>query len=219
MIPFKSIKTIFFDYDGTLHDSLRLYAPGFRKAYDFLAEQGLADAKNWSDKEISYWLGFNPKDMWENFMPSLSTELREKCSEMIGQEMEKQMQETKPFLYEGALETLEFLKDKSYHLIFISNCKTYYKDTHTKLFCLDKYFESLVCSDEYHFIPKYEILHLIKDKYPENMVIVGDRKQDIEAGKKNNIYTIGCTYGFAMEGELADADMLIDDIRELIKYL
>lgn len=219
MIPFKSIKTLFFDYDGTLHNSLILYAPGFRKAYDHLVKKGIAEPKRWSDKEISYWLGFNPQEMWENFMPSLSTELREECSKIIGQDMKNQIEKAKPFLYEGALETLQYLKDRKYHLIFISNCMTYYKDSHTKLFCLDKYFENLVCADEYNFIPKHEILKLIKNKYPGDMVIIGDRKQDIEAGKKNSIYTIGCTYGFALKGELDSADILIDDIRELKKYL
>jgi phosphoglycolate phosphatase len=128
-----------------------------------------------------------------------------------------QIEDEKPALYEGALETLEYLKDKGYHLVFISNCKTYYKEFHSRMFKLDRYFESLVCSDEYDFIPKYEILKAIKDKYPENMAIVGDRRQDIEAGMKNNIYTIGCTYGFALEKELDEADMLIDNIQELTK--
>ena len=77
----------------------------------------------------------------------------------------------------------------------------------------------MVCSDEYDFIPKHEILAIIKDKYPKEMVIIGDRKQDMEAGKKNDIYTIGCTYGFALKGELDGADILVDDIRELKRYL
>ncbi len=219
LIPFNTIKTIFFDYDGTLHNSLTLYAPSFRKAYDFLVEEGLVPQKEWSDEEISYWLGFNPEDMWERFMPSLSISLRKKCSEIIGNEIQRRMQEEKPHLYEGALEVLEYLKDRGYHLIFISNCKMYYKECHNKAFDLDRYFERLISSDEYDFIPKHEILRLIKVEYPEDMVIVGDRKQDIEAGKKNDIYTIGCSYGFATSGELRDADMLIKDIRDLPQYL
>lgn len=218
MIPFKDIRTIFFDYDGTIHDSISIYAPAFRKAYDFLIEEGLAENRKWSDSEISYWLGFNPQDMWNKFMPSLNKELRQQCSNIIGEEMKLLIEQGKPVLYEGALETLEYLKNKGYHLVFISNCKTYYKESHNKLFMLDKYFETLICSDEYDFIPKHEILEIIKNKYPENMVIIGDRIQDIEAGKKNNIYTIGCTYGFALDGELDEADILIGSIKELNKY-
>lgn len=219
MIPFKNIKTIFFDYDGTLHNSVKIYVPAFKKAYAFLVEKGYAESKEWSDKEISYWLGFNPQDMWEKFMPNISKELREKCSSIISNEIKVQIQQGKPILYEGSLEVLKYLKDKGYHLVLISNCKIYYKEFHSKLFKLDSYFESLVCSEEYNFNPKYDVLKNIKDKYPEDMIIIGDRKQDIEAGKKNNIYTIGCTYGFAMHNELHEADMLIDNIEELSNYL
>lgn len=218
MIPFDAIKTIFFDYDGTLHNSIRLYAPGFKKAYTFLVDEGYAEARSWTDQEIGYWLGFNPQEMWEAFMPKLSHQLREKCSQIIGIEMQKQMQQIRPQLYEGAIDTLQYLKQQGYHLIFISNCKAYYKECHTQLFNLYKYFENMVCSDDYAFLPKYEILKAVKVNYPEAMVIIGDRKQDIEAGKKNDIFTIGCKYGFALEGELDSADLCINDIRELNQY-
>lgn len=218
-IPFDNIKTVFFDYDGTLHNSINIYAPAFKKAYAFLVKEGLAEDRQWSDKEISRWLGFNPEEMWKNFMPSLQRGYKQKCSNIISQEMERQIEEGKPVLYEGALETLQYLKDKEYQLVFISNCKVYYKEKHNELFRLDKFFGSLVCSGEYDFIPKHEILKKIKGNYPEAMVIVGDRGQDIEAGIKNDIYTIGCTYGFALEDELREAHMLIGDIKELCLYL
>ena len=51
------------------------------------------------------------------------------------------------------------------------------------------------------------------------MIIIGDRFQDIDAGKKNDIYTIGCSYGFFLEEELDEADLIIKNISELKKYL
>ena len=215
----KGVKTIFFDYDGTLHDSLYIYAPAFRKAYDYLVEKGLADSREWSKEEISYWLGFNPHDMWKNFMPNISDEVRQICSNIISKSMEQQLEQGDAFLYEGSLETLEYLKGKGYNLIFISNCKKYYKESHNKLFKLDRYFASLVSSEEYDYIPKYEILKKIKINYPGEMVIIGDRIQDIESGKKNGIYTIGCSYGYGLSGEIDNADYKIKDINELKKYL
>jgi phosphoglycolate phosphatase len=116
------------------------------------------------------------------------------------------------------LEVLSYLKSKGYHLVFISNCRIYYRDSHTQLFNLNEYFEELACSEEYNFIPKYEILSIISARYPRQMVIVGDRMQDMEAGRKNNIYTIGCRYGFSQEGELENADLIIDSIKELKEY-
>ena len=219
MKPFNNIKTTFLDYDGTIHNSIKMYGPAFRKAYTYLVEQGYAKQRDWSDKEISYWLGFNPKEMWEKFMPELEESVREKASSIISEEMGSLTGKQCPKLYEGALETLEYLKAKGYRLVFISNCRISYKDYHSKIFNLGDYFDELVCSEEYNFSPKYEILRQIKGEYPEEMVIIGDRFHDIEAGKKNGIHTIGCSYGFPLEGELDKADLIIKDIRELRKYL
>lgn len=219
MIPFNKIRTIFFDYDGTIHNSIKIYGPAFRKAYAYLIQEGLVDKRDWTDKEISYWLGFNPQEMWKTFMPALDESIRNKCSAIIGEEMKSLTEKGSPELYEGAPETLEYLKSRDYRLVFISNCKISYKDCHSRLFYLVNYFEELICSEEYNFISKYEILRKIKGKYPNEMVIIGDRMQDIEAGKKNNIYTIGCSYGFSQKGELADADLIINDINELKDYL
>jgi len=218
-IPFDRIRTIFLDYDGTLHNSIKIYGPAFRKSYAYLVDRGLAGAKDWSDKEISYWLGFSPPQMWASFMPHLDEDTRRKCSAIVGEEMRSLTEKGQAQLYDGALETLKYLRDKGYQLVFISNCKTAYKNTHTELFNLGDYFRELVCSEEYDFIPKYEVLKAIKQNYQEEMVIVGDRLQDIEAGSKNGIYTIGCSYGFALEGELEEADFIIDDINDLKKYL
>lgn len=218
MIPFEKIKTLFFDYDGTLHNSIKIYAPAFRKAYDYLVENNLAEERSWTDEDIGYWLGFNPKEMWEKFMPNLEECERKKCGKIIGDEMKTLIEEGKGDLYEGTIETLAYLKDKGYKLVFISNCNTYYMDTHNKTFELHKYFENFVCAEEYKFIPKHEILGKILHNYPMEMAIVGDRNKDMEAGVKNNIYTIGCSYGYALEGELDQVDLLIKDIRELKNY-
>lgn len=219
MIPFSSIKTIFFDYDGTLHNSMKIYGPAFRKAFDFLVKEGYAKERTWSDKDISYWLGFNPEEMWAKFMPELDTDIKDKSSSIIGNELKKYTEKGIPELYDGALETLEYLKKKEYNLIFLSNCKIQYKNAHKDLFHLDQYFDELVCSEEYSFIPKSEILNKIKLKYNKEMVIIGDRIHDMEAGRKNEIYTIGCSYGFHLEGELEKSDFIIDDIRDLRNYL
>ena len=36
------MKGVIFDYDGTLHESIRIYAPAFHKAYEYLVEKGHA---------------------------------------------------------------------------------------------------------------------------------------------------------------------------------
>lgn len=215
----KNIKTIFFDYDGTLHKSIKIYAPAFRKAYQYLVDNEFAEDRQWTDKEISYWLGFSSKDMWKEFMPDLDEDIRNKASKIIGKEMINQLSNNKAQLYDGAIDVLKYLKDKKYKLVFISNCGIYYKDMARKLFDLDDYFEELVCSEEYNHIPKYEIIEKIKNKYPSEMVIIGDRIQDIECGIKNKVNTIGCNYGYGSKDELINADYEISSIYDLMNIL
>ena len=39
------IKTIIFDYDGTIHQTLGIYEPAFRETYQWLTEQKVAAKK------------------------------------------------------------------------------------------------------------------------------------------------------------------------------
>lgn len=213
----ENIKTIFFDYDGTLHNSIKIYAPAFRKAYNFLVKEGLALEKQWSEDEIKHWLGYSSKNMWEEFLPDVDEEMRIKASKIVGKEMIRLIEDGKAELYDGALDVLSYLKNKGYTLIFISNCNTYYKEIHNQKFGLDNYFNNMYGSEEFGFIPKFEILSKIINKYEEEMVIIGDRIHDMEAGFNNSIMTIGCSYGFGLEDELKNADMKINNIKKIIE--
>jgi len=213
------VKTLFFDFDGTIHNSIKIYAPAFRKAYDFLVEEGFAEKKIWSEDEISHWLGYTSINMWKEFMPDLDEVPKEKASSMIGDIERSLMARRKAELYEGSLETLDYLKKEGHNLVFLSNCSASYRDKANEIFNLNRYFKDLVCAEDYNFIPKHEILNKIKDKYPEERAIVGDRIHDMKAAELNNIKSIGCSYGFGNCEELKDADIIIDDIRKLKKIL
>ncbi|MFW6015774.1 MAG: HAD family hydrolase [bacterium] len=211
----ENIKTIFFDFDGTIHDSSRIYVPSFRKAYNYLVKEGYSKEREWSKEQIIYWLGFTSVEMWNNFMPDLDEKVRAKASRIIGKEMLEQLSMGYGHLYDGALEVLQYLKEKGYSLIFLSNCGTSYKKKVNEVFELDKYFSDLICSEDYNFIPKHIIMNNIINNYPKEMIMVGDRIHDIETGKQNNIITIGCTYGYGNEKELQEADYKINSIRKL----
>ncbi|MDF1961005.1 nucleosidase, partial [Priestia megaterium] len=45
--------------------------------------------------------------------------------------------------------------------------------------------------------------------------VVGDRLSDINAAKDNSLIAVGCNFDFAQEDELAQADLVIDDLIEL----
>lgn len=214
---FRRVRTLFFDYDGCLHDSARLYRPAFQKAYDRLVDRGIARPRQWEEKEVARWLGMSCREMWASFLPDLDPSVRDECMDIIKEEQKALTGAGKAVLYPGALETLAYLKGRGYRLVFLSNCRKYYRDSHALAFGLDDYFDELACSEAYGGIPKHEMLRRIMDKYPPEMAIVGDRRHDMEAGRKNGVHTIGCAYGFAQPGELDGADRMIGDVRELME--
>ena len=58
---------LIFDYDGTLHNTMKIYKPSFLKAYDYLVSVGKAAPRIFADNEISCWLGYSGAEMWKLF--------------------------------------------------------------------------------------------------------------------------------------------------------
>ena len=86
-------------------------------------------------------------------------------------------------------------------------------------FNLNKYFIDFYCSENFNFIPKYEIFECIKKKYQGDFIVIGDRFVDIELAKRYNLFSIGCGYGYGNYNELKDADYIIDNFKDIISII
>mgnify|MGYP000350352617 FL=1 len=87
------VKTIIFDYDGTIHNTLGIYEPAFREAYQWLSEQNVVEEQKIETAQIAGWLGLNSKEMWDTFLPELMKRLAEKNVEVHGDEKLMQIAE------------------------------------------------------------------------------------------------------------------------------
>ena len=211
------MKTIFFDYDGCIHDSLHIYAPAFREAQENLVRLGFAQHQDWSAREIRQWIGLNPHEMWQRFRPDLPANIRKTASGIIGEHM-LAIIESSARLFPGSADTLEYLKGRGLVLVLISNCSEAYLHAHNQAFKLDQYFKQLISTEVWQYASKTAILSHVLSLYPTGHAMVGDRGIDMEAGKMNNMGTIGARYGYANDiGEFEEADIMIDSIEELIK--
>lgn len=208
---------ILFDFDGTLHNTKKLYGGAFRRAYEFLVKEGYAEEKNYSDDDVSKYLGITAPEMWKSFMPELPAEVVRSASGIIGNEMLEGVLEGRAKLYEGIPETLETLKSEGCRLMVLSNCKVDYMNAHRKILKLDRWFEDYFCGEAFGFIPKEDIFCFIKKKYPDSdFVMVGDRASDILVGTKNRIPAVGCLYGFGTKAELENASVVVSSPEEII---
>jgi phosphoglycolate phosphatase len=61
------VANLIFDYDGTLHNTMKIYEPSFRKAYAYLVSIGKAEERVIESNEISSWLGYSGEEMWKRF--------------------------------------------------------------------------------------------------------------------------------------------------------
>lgn len=116
-------KTICLDYDGTIHDSIQIYYKAFLKAFDYLVQHGHQAKKDWTKDEVKRFLGQNPPEMWASFQPAIPPEVISVVSKMIGEAMRDSILNHEGVLFEGALDTLAYLKEKGYTLVYLSNSK------------------------------------------------------------------------------------------------
>lgn len=207
---------LIFDYDGTLHESLCIYAPAFRLGYSYLVGKRLAPEREFSDAEISRWLGLSVKDMWQRFMPELPQPERDGCSGMIGDEMVRLTLAGKARLYPGANAVLRKLKAAGHHLIFLSNCKHSYMQAHREQFGLQQHFSEFYCTEDFQFAPKLQIAELILARVSGKCIVIGDRWQDIEIAIRHQLFSIGCVYGYGGTEELNDATIQVSSIEGIL---
>lgn len=206
---------LIFDYDGTIHNTMKTYAPAFRNTCKWLSDNGYINPTEYTDRQISRWLGFNSTDMWNQFHPELDHEIREKARKMLGKDMAERVENGEGSLFEHAEEILSVLKNSGYRLIFLSNCRIHYMERHKRIFGLDSFFDFFYCCEEFDFIPKYEIFRRFSPNHDGDFIVIGDRFHDIETAVKNNLKSVGCGYGYGSPDELSEADIIVNDITNI----
>jgi len=129
------------------------------------------------------------------------------------------LRDGKSQLYEGAKDTLTSLRDQGHDLALFSNASEPYFQTVIEVHRLDHWFGRAL-SLEYAVRRrlarnKSGMIRYLSQGYKQ-VVVVGDRIHDIEAGKKQGALTVGCVYGFGAADELKDADWRIERLSEIL---
>ena len=210
---------LIFDYDGTLHQTIGIYAPALRQAYANLVAAGCAPMRNMSDEEISQWLGWSTVDMWNAFMPDLPEDMKRKAGLEVGQNMYNLISGGKAKMYPGALDVLQQLKNEGHTLICLSNCDSSYRVAHIKAFGLEQNIDSFYATGDYNYEPKTKLFEYIQERYGSHedvrYIAIGDRFYDIELADSGGLDSIGCLYGYGRAGELDTATIKVTDVTQI----
>jgi phosphoglycolate phosphatase-like HAD superfamily hydrolase len=214
------IDTVIFDMDGTLLKSDTYCIDAIQDAIKTVYNQHNIKAPIPTSEEILQKVGKPSREFYQELLPKNYAHLINEVFTHISANEISALRSGKGKLFEGAIPTLQYLKEKGYKLAMVSNCSTKYFQTVIEVFELNKYLDRARCIGESKGATKSDIIRKFLVELESNgAAVVGDRAYDIEAGKENNCITFGCLYGYGSKEELQGADYLISNISELKNLL
>lgn len=211
----ENIRTIIFDLDGTLFQTEKLAIPAFYDTIKRLKEEELYNGDMPSEEHLKSQFGKVNDEIWPDVLPGASKEVIEKANEYMEYYELTRLKKGQGNPYPGVTRTLKALHNHGYRLCIASNGGKNYVHGVAE-FHFPGLFTEVYSAGGQQTETKVDMVKIIKERFDDGpMVMVGDRSSDIAAGKENGFYSIGCTYGFSSEDELAQADHIIKDFTEL----
>jgi phosphoglycolate phosphatase len=186
-----------FDFDGTLFfETFEVNAYAINKVLE------LSNLPALTTKELMQATGNTLVETSEHLLKTNDAEKIQKfCDDILSYAVEYIVDHTnfKP----GVIEMLKSLYAENIKLCICSNGDKQYIYSILQKFDLIKYFDTIWYSRA--GVPKSEALKILKKQYKtDRCIMVGDRKEDILAGKMNSCTTIGvlCEYdNYDVSGE------------------
>ncbi|MBC8144322.1 MAG: HAD-IA family hydrolase, partial [bacterium] len=112
-------------------------------------------------------------------------------------------------LYAGTIEMLEALQRNGHRMFIVTSKVASAASRIIEYFGIAQFFERVYGSDlDGRFDDKGELIaHVLIENglHPSHCVMVGDRLHDIQAARRNEMSSIGATWGFAVDDELSVA--------------
>ncbi|MEZ8144887.1 phosphoglycolate phosphatase [Enterovibrio norvegicus] len=222
---FENIKYIAFDLDGTLVDSVPDLAEGIRMA---LADFNLHTA---TDDEVRNWIGNGAEIMLKRAL-SQSVTIRPDIDESLYRQVRERFNfyyanngHDKTIVYPGVKTTLAALKDAGFVLGIVTNKPYEFVPEILADLGLAQYFTDVIGGDSLPTNkPDPEGLFSLRDKHgltADQMLMVGDSKNDILAAKNAGIASFGLTYGYNYGEPISDSapDSVADHFDQLLTVL
>lgn len=207
-------QAIIFDMDGTIFQTDKILEPALEATFNILRENGLWDGETPINKYREI-MGVPLSVVWETLCPNFSQVDRENSDGLFQGNLNEMIRSHKGSLYPNVETTLQSLSSK-YDLFIASNGLWEYLQSIVDTYDLNRFFKKVY---SIQLIPSGNKSELVKKVVEENKLttawIVGDRLSDFKAAKDNGLISVGVNFDFAQEDELKQADIVIDDIREL----
>ena len=214
-------EAVIFDLDGTLFQTETLLEIVHRRVFETLHKEGLYLQPIPPIDTLLGSLGMVLSDIWKRVMPDGSAEAHERANVLLLQYELEELDNGVGQLYPGVMETLTELRRKGIRLFIASNGLEEYVKGVPAVKGIADWFEGMYSAGEYATSTKVDLVRQLLVQFDvQNAWMVGDRSSDVEAGKSNGLFVIGCDYaGFRQSGELDGSDAIIHTFSELLNLL
>jgi phosphoglycolate phosphatase len=199
---------IIFDIDGTILETERVTVPAVQRTF---VEYGLPAPEA---EAICSFFG-RPVEEYHAWLRGLCPE--EKAAEIVAatDRLELELIGSEGRLYEGMHDALEALREEGHVLAVCSNAPEDYLCEFLEAHDLRGFFEEVRCRGTRYSGKTEMVAELVELIEAWPVVVVGDRRDDIEAAHANGAFGVAAAYGFGNDEEWADADARIEDPSEL----
>lgn len=214
-------EAMIFDMDGTLFKTESILLSAYQSVFDDLRKEGKYTGETPPEERILGGLGMLLEEIWKRVLPDYAVEVRQRADELLLYHQLECLKRGEGELYPRVAETLKALSDQGIRLFVASNGL----EDYVKLVAHHKgvavLFENLYSAGEYRTRSKVDLVRQLLDNHGiKSAWMVGDRSSDVEAGKKNGLFVVGCDYaGFGAEEELAEADARITAFEQLLELV
>jgi len=203
---------VIFDIDGTLFRTETATIPAVQSAFrEFrLPSPSIEEVSAFfgrPDAEFHAWLE-------ERASPDTAAEL---ANAIAARELE--MVRRVGELYPGISEALDELRREVAQLAICSNGPEVYVRTVLEAKQLRGFFDAVRWREDADSTKSGMIRDVLRRLGARPAVLIGDRRDDVEAARSNGVFSIGAAYGYGRAGELDEADALVGAPAELAEVV
>ena len=211
-------KTVIFDLDGTLLDSIEDIASSMNKVLESL------QLPTHKIEDYKHFVGGGVDILVENALSNQSKEIKDEVTKRFKIEYDGKLH-SKTLPYDGIYDLLDELKKLDINLAVLSNKPHEFTVSYVNHFFKNYNFKEI--HGQKKDVPKKPdpkaALDIVKclDSSCENTYFIGDTKIDMQTAKSANMTAIGVLWGFRDEKELRDfgADFIVSNPLEILKII
>ncbi|QIQ20607.1 phosphoglycolate phosphatase [Zophobihabitans entericus] len=214
------IQAIAFDLDGTLVDS----APGLALAVQLMLKE--LNLPTVTDEQVKNWVGNGVDVLVQRVFKQVNApdELFTKARALFDKYYDQTIDEgTK--LFPHVTETLRTLQENGYPLALVTNKPAQFLPSLLESLGIKSYFSLCLGGGDViklkpHPAPLYQVMATF-GLYHDQLLFVGDSRNDISAAKNAHCPTVGLSYGYNYGESIASSepDFLFDRFDEILSIL